>query len=108
MQVLKNTIPKSMLDTASLNLSASNQLCVSAEMEERLPSYILSCGANSPKDFGCIYYNGTVNAFIKIGRSYQCTVCTYQFFQKKVLNIFPEINNLAIEILLLHVFNVFL
>lgn len=98
-----------MLDTESL--SASNELCVSAKMEEQLSSMnIFDCGSNStpsnsPKDFGCIYYSGTVDAFIKIGRSYQST---YQFLKKKVLKNFPEINNLANENLLLHVFNVFL
>lgn len=97
MQVLKNTVPKSMWDTKSLNSSALNQVCVSAKMEEQLPSMPVS---SCPKDSRCYYYNGTVDAFIKAGRSYQGT---YQFF----LKIFPEINNLANEDLRLHVFNVF-
>lgn len=97
MQVLKNTVPKSMWDTKSLNSSALNQACVSAKMEEQLPSMPVS---SCPKDSRCYYYNGTVDAFIKAGRSYQGT---YQFF----LKIFPEINNLANENLRLHVFNVF-
>lgn len=97
MQVLKNTVPKSMWDTKSLNSSALNQVCVSAKMEEQLPSMPVS---SCPKDSRCYYYNGTVEAFIKAGRSYQGT---YQFF----LKIFPEINNLANENLRLHVFNVF-
>lgn len=87
MQVLKNTVPKSMWDTKSLNSSALNKVCVSAKIEEQLPSMPVS---SCPKDSRCYYYNGTVDAFIKAGRSYQGT---YQFF----LKIFPEINNLANE-----------
>lgn len=42
MQVLKNTVPKSMWDTKSLNSFALNQVCVSAKMEEQLPSMPVS------------------------------------------------------------------
>lgn len=71
-----------------MNASTTNQLCVSAKMEEQLPSMdILNCPpklSNSFKELRCNYCSVAVEVSIKLRVLYDGS---YQFLNK---NKFPE------------------
>lgn len=70
-----------------MNASTTNQLCVSAKMEEQLPSMdILNCPpklSNGFKELRCNYCSVAVEVSIKLRSLYDGS---YQFFKQKQIS----------------------